>query len=255
MKRSFIILMASLLMLPACTKEIRTETLKLEEEIPFHEGSANALSLNLDIDFPVAGFSETGLDNVRRTIRTETLGEAYADFGGSLQEMGQAWRNTLAEDYRVTNQSMLQELEMKEDEAPFLNWGSDRKGAFGETYGHYVNYIIDQYDYQGGAHGMYGTFPIVFDRKTGEVVPQEHFTGHLAPHLLKSLIDEYKYDNLKDIISEAEIEEENIFYVESIEPSPYFTVGEDGITYYYQPYDIAPYVFGVITITIPWAEL
>ena len=34
-----------------------------------------------------------------------------------------------------------------------------------------------------------------------------------------------------------------------------FTVGENGITFYYQPYDVAPYVFGVIEITVPWEEL
>ena len=30
---------------------------------------------------------------------------------------------------------------------------------------------------------------------------------------------------------------------------------ENGITFYYQPYDVAPYVFGVIEITVPWEEL
>ena len=44
MKRTFILLLAALLMLPACTKGIRTETLRLEEDIPFHEDSPNSLN-------------------------------------------------------------------------------------------------------------------------------------------------------------------------------------------------------------------
>ena len=52
-----------------------------------------------------------------------------------------------------------------------------------------------------------------------------------------------------------DIDPADIFSVETIEPSEFYTVNEKGITFYYQPYDIAPYVFGVITITIPWEEL
>ena len=255
MKRSFALLMAALLLLPACTKEIRTETLKLEEEIPLHEGSSNALSLSLDIDFPVSGFTAQGLEEVRRAIRTYAISDNYADCDGPLSELGQIWRNTVTEDYLETNQAMLEEMEMSEEDAPFLNWGFDYKGCFGETYRHFVNYLIEKYEYLGGAHGISVEMPLVFDLKTGDVVTHEHFTGPVAPELLKSLLDEYKCDNLKDIIDENDIDPADIFSVETIEPSEFYTVNEKGITFYYQPYDIAPYVFGVITITIPWKEL
>ena len=255
MKRTFAILMAALLFLPACTKEIRTETLKLEEEIPLHEGSSNALSLSLDIDFPVSGFSAQGLEAVRQAIRTYAISDNYADCNGPLSELGQIWRNTVAEDYLETNQSMLEEMEISEEDAPFLNWGFDYKGCFGENYRHFVNYLIEKYEYLGGAHGMTAETPLVFDLKTGDIVQYEAFTEHVGAEKLEELIDKHKFDNLKEDIEVYGIEEENIFYVESIEPSSFYTVGEEGLTFYYQPYDVAPYVFGVITITIPWDEL
>ena len=255
MKRCFAILMAALLLLPACTKEIRTETLKLEEDIPFHEGSANNLSLNLDIDFPVSGFSQQGLENVRRAIRTYAISDAYADCSGPLSELGLLWRNNVTEDYLTTNQSMLEEMDMTEEDAPFLNWGFDYKGSFGEQYEHFVNYLIEKYEYMGGAHGMSAEMPIVFDLKTGDIVTHEFFTGSVGSDRLKELIDKHKFDNLRDMIKDAGIDEENIFYVESIEPSEFYTVGQEGVTFYYQPYDVAPYVFGVIPITLPWDEL
>ena len=255
MKRSFALLMAALLLLPACTKEIRTETLKLEEDIPFHEGSNSYLDLDLDIDFPISGFNKQALENVRRAIRSHCLGDGYADFTGSLQELCQDWRDEVAKEYVSTNEATLEELEMEEGEAPFLNWGFDYKGSFGQRYLNFVNYMIEEYQYLGGAHGTNAEIPLVFDRKTGEIVPHTYFTGHLAPDLLKSLLDEYKLDNLKETIGDFDLNEDEIFYVEEIEPSEYYTVDEKGITFYYQPYDIAPYVFGVITITIPWEEL
>ena len=255
MKRSFAILLAALLLLPACTKEIRTENLKLEEEIPLHEGSTNNLSLSLDIDFPVSGFSTQGLESARLAIRTYTIGDAYADCTGPITELGQIWRNNVAEDYRLTNQDMLEEMDMAEEDAPFLNWGFDYKGCFGETYQHFVNYLIDKYEYLGGAHGMTAETPIVFDLKTGDVVQYEAFTEHVGTEKLKELIEKHKFDNLKEEIDEFGLDADNIFYVESIEPSPFYTVDEKGLTFYYQPYDLAPYVFGVITIPIPWEEL
>ena len=255
MKRTFAILMAALLMLPACTKEIRTETLKLEEEIPLHEGSSNALSLSLNIDFPVSGFSAQGLEAVRQAIRTYAISDNYAECDGPVAELGQIWRNNVAEDYLETNQAMLQDMEIAEEDAPFLNWGFDYKGCFGEKYQHFVNYLIEKYEYLGGAHGISVEMPLVFDLKTGDVVTHEYFTGHVAPDLLKSLLDEHKCDNLKDIIDENDIDPADIFSVESIEPSEFYTVDKKGITFFYQPYDLAPYVFGVITITIPWEEL
>ena len=140
MKRSFALLMAALLLLPACTKEIRTETLKLEEEIPLHEGSSNALSLSLDIDFPVSGFSAQGLEAVRQAIRTYAISDNYADCNGPLSELGQIWRNTVAEDYLETNQSMLEEMEISEEDAPFLNWGYIKFASPAEVTEEYVKY-------------------------------------------------------------------------------------------------------------------
>ena len=255
MKRTFVILMAALLMLPACTKEIRTETLKLDEEIPFHEGSDNALSLKLDIDFPVSVFTENGLEAVRRAIRIHTLGEGYAGFDASLADLGQAWRNVMAQDYILSNQEMLTTNELTEDEAPFLNWGFEINGSFGDTYKHYINYMIDQYEYQGGAHGMFGNFPLVFDLNDGSLVAWTDLAPGVSAEKMTELLSRHKLDNIKDELGDVEVDESDIFFHETIDPSAWFSVDKKGLTFYYQPYDIAPYVFGVISIPVPWKEL
>ena len=247
--------MAALLLLPACTKGIRTETLSLEEEIPFSEGSDNLLSLNLDIDFPVSGFPKEALETVRRAIRTHTIGEVYADFTGPLAKLGKDWRDAVVEDYRTSNESMLQDLEVSEEEAPFLNWGFEYKGAFGETWGKYVNYLVDQYEYLGGAHGMFGTLPLVFNLETGQTVTWKEVAPGVSDEKMTRLVNKHKYDDLKDMLGEEGIEEDTVFFAETIEPSPWFTVNGTGLTFYYQPSDVAPYVFGVITIPVPWEEL
>ena len=255
MKRTFLLIAAALFALTSCTKEIKTETLKLEEEIPLHEGSDNSVTLNLDIDFPVSGFSKEALEEVRKAIRVHTLGESYIEFTGSLAELGKDWRDAIAEDYISSNTAMLEEMEMTEDEAPFLNWEFEYKGAFGETWGQYVNYIVDQYQYLGGAHGMNGTFPFVFDKKNGEMVEWNVVAPGVSDEKMDELLLKHRLDDLKEIIGDEDINEEDIFFSETIEASPWFTVDDEGLTFYYQPYDIAPYVFGIITVPVPWEEL
>jgi len=255
MKRTLLFVAAALLALTSCTQGIKTETLQLDEEIPFREGSDNHLELELDIDFPVSGFSKEALEEVRQTIRVHTLGENYTEFTGSLAEMGKAWRDAMAEDYIVSNTAMLEEMEMSEEDAPFLNWSYEYKGAFGETYDKYVNYMVDQYQYLGGAHGMYGLFPIVFDKESGRQVEWRDVVPGVSDDKMARRVYLHRLDDLKDTIDEDDLDADNIFFSEDIEPSPWFTVNDKGITFYYAPYDIAPYVFGVITIPVPWEDL
>ena len=103
MKRTLIFLLAAAFLLPACNQGFRTETLFLEEDIPFREGSQNALDIKLNIDFPVAGYDREVLQAMCRNIRSHTLGENYTEFKGSLKELAADYRNTLVNDYMLTN--------------------------------------------------------------------------------------------------------------------------------------------------------
>lgn len=256
MKHILFLVAAALFALTACTHEIKTETLRLEEAVPFQEGSENHLDLNLDIDFPVSGFPKEALEEVRKAIRAHTLGENYTEFTGSLAELGKAWRDAIAVDYIDTNTGMLEEMGMAEEDAPFLNWGYDYKGSFGVTYKDYVNYFVEQYQYLGGAHGMNGTFPFVFRLSDGQMVDWAVVVPGVSEEKMCALLLKHRMDDIKDMVDVEEgIDETNIFFSETIEPSPWFSVDNEGLTFYYQPYDLAPYAFGVITVPVPWAEL
>lgn len=256
MKHILFLVAAALFALTSCTHEIKTETLRLEEAVPFQEGSENHLDLNLDIEFPVAGFPKEALEEVRKAIRVHTLGENYTEFTGSLAELGKAWRDALTVDYIDSNTGMLEEMGMAEKDAPFLNWGYDYKGYFGESYDKYINYFVEEYQYMGGAHGMNGTFPFVFRLSDGQEVDWTVVAPGVSEEKMCDLLLKHRMDDMKDMVDGEEgIDETNIFFSETIEPSPWFSVDNEGLTFYYQPYDLAPYAFGVITVPVPWAEL
>ena len=255
MKRLVFLLAAAALLLPACThksKDIKTETLTFKEVIPFHEGSKFNLDLDFDVDFPTAGFDEEALQFVRQKIRSLCFGDDFEFEEGSLDNLAQRIRNDYYEEYVEANQGLLEELGVSEEEAFNLNWECYIKGKFGEKYKDYVMYTADVYHYLGGAHGISAELPVVINLNDGMFVPYSHFTGDTDEATLRKLIDKHKLDNLE---LDEEFDPEHIFMVDPIEPSDSFTVGEEGITFYYQPYEIAPYVFGVITIPIPWEEI
>lgn len=253
MKR-IVFLLAAFALLASCSQELRTEKLEFSEDIPFHEGSKFFDSLNYDIEFPTAGFSKAAIRQMRREIRTVCLGEGYTDFSGSLDELKKDIIEVHKEDYVSTNQELLKELEIEEDEAVTLDWGSDVTGSFGEVYGNYINYRIEGYQYFGGAHGLSHQGAIVLDKKTGKAVPYETFTQGVSRERLMELLDEYKCDKLAEEIGN-DFNPEEVFYVDTIEPGEVFSVGAEGITFYYDPYELAPYVFGGIEIRIPWDAL
>ena len=253
MKR-IVFLLATFALLASCSQELRTEKFAFNEDIPFHEGSQFFDNLNYDIDLPTAGFSKAAIEQMRREIRKVCLGEPYTDFSGSLDELKEDIIKVHREAYVAANQELLKELEIEEDEAVTLNWGSEVTGSFGEVYGNYINYKHDGYEYYGGAHGISHQGAIVLDKKTGKAVPYETFTQGVSREGLMELLDEYKMDNLVKEIGES-INPDDVFYVDAIEPGEVFRVGEEGITFYYDPYELAPYVFGGIEITIPWEAL
>ena len=111
--------------------------------------------------------------------------------------------------------------------------------------------MVEYYGFRGGAHGINTMTSVVFDTKTGETVPEEVFfaDGYLAP--VAALIQAHLPDALEN-------DPENlaaIFEPGLVGPNGNYEVTKDGVTWYYQPYDIAPYYLGVISVPVPWAEL
>ena len=45
------------------------------------------------------------------------------------------------------------------------------------------------------------------------------------------------------------------FFFSAPYPNGNFSVGKEGITWYFNPYDIAPYALGVIDVTLSWDQL
>lgn len=123
----------------------------------------------------------------------------------------------------------------------------------------YVNDYVVTYDYtfymyEGGAHGMGGTYGTTFLQSDGTVFTKGCFTSYkpLQPLIIAGLKRYFKVttdQELKDcLLTDSP--------VSSITPpgtDPWIT--KEGVKFSYTPYEIAPYSAGSPSFTIPFREI
>ncbi len=110
-----------------------------------------------------------------------------------------------------------------------------------------VSYQRMLYTYSGGAHGMTTKTNYVFDIKTGKLLTEEDIFGKGFERSVKKLLTE-KANVLR---AEDKLPAEDEFYNNwNIVPNGNFTLTDSSVIYTFNPYEIAPYCYGVIDIEI-----
>ncbi len=117
-----------------------------------------------------------------------------------------------------------------------------------------LSYVVRRYEYTGGAHGMNTDTYTTLLVEQGKTIKQE------------DLFDEENYEKLATLIvnnlvkansveDPSKLEEIGFFSVKEIMPNGNISVCDKGITWSYNPYDIAAYAIGTVAITVPYKEL
>lgn len=97
--------------------------------------------------------------------------------------------------------------------------------------------------YEGGAHGMYGSSYKHYDLEREKTIElNDIFTGNYKPVLEAMLTKKAKEDGIP-------------VYIDKVYLSDNFYIHPQGISFIYQPYEIAPYAAGVIEITLSYSDI
>jgi hypothetical protein len=118
----------------------------------------------------------------------------------------------------------------------------------------FLSYAVDFYGYSGGAHGNRSVHNSVIDLATA------------CPVFLCDLFSEGAIDEVSDLLrcqiaadrgcsSVDSLAELGFFSPREIDLTENFFVDRRGVTWQYNPYDIAPYALGVISVTLSWDQL
>ncbi len=104
-------------------------------------------------------------------------------------------------------------------------------------------------EYTGGAHGMYGTTYLVYNREKNKVVSlDEMYTKEEINNITKKAEEIFrKQEGLSATDDYSNyFFEKGIFYLPSN-----FTLSKEGLVFHYGLYEIKPYVAGVTEIVVP----
>lgn len=244
MKRiAFITISAALLAgLYACSGNFAITKIEAEQSIALSENGIAFYNIKINYELPAKGYNE-----LCETINEEVLGDEYENVRTS--EMAARYINNQATIYRNTNLRMLRELGLSENEVASLNWEESITGNFMPQSHNIISYKIEKYTYTGGAHGM----------------PVEKYLNFRAGSYEEIDEDDIFKDNSEDVLTAAltakaqahltNSDGVSTLYVNQVEPCDNFFVSNEGITFVYNPYEIAPYSEGKIELTLSWDEL
>ena len=252
MKKILTMLAAAALLAAGCSRLPRTENYSVTISYPLEEGVEKPdISIDISIDYPVGGLQDSVLTLMTSNILSFALdldsdpSDVKSTVDSFVESLEDTYRTENLEFWRTDREKITGD-EMKE----FYCWENNTYGYFSGRWRNYLTYITEYYTYSGGAHGVQGLSPIVFDAKTGDAVSEsEIFSEGYEETLTEGL-----RKHLLDVFPEGSDEYEGLF-VKDITPNGCFELGKKGITYYYQPYEIGAYYLGVISVTVPWKEL
>ena len=108
--------------------------------------------------------------------------------------------------------------------------------------------------FYGGTHGGHLHKYLVFDLKTGLLLKEadifkEGYKNELNLIILNKIAEQNEVKTAEELV------ELGFFGAVELNSNDNFLLNENGITYLYNEYEIAPYVMGATTVFIPYKEL
>ncbi|MFN4079323.1 MAG: RsiV family protein [Saprospiraceae bacterium] len=135
------------------------------------------------------------------------------------------------------------------EEGVMGNWAVDAGYNILLNDGAHLSAQINAYTYAGGAHGLGGAQIASFDTRTGKQLDWEDLVADQSA--LRNLAEKAFRKERADAFAEGfDFDETFVFDLPQN-----FGLTEQGILFYYNPYEIGPYAMGATEFVIPFEEL
>ena len=234
---------------------IETEQISVSKSFCLTDACNDSLLLSYEIEFPTLLDNPASLCLIQQDIIGHIFSEEYSNM--PLQEAINKYIAFSREEYMANNRAFAERLRQGEDEyavslsqeqittARVLSFGNSK--IAGNTC--VLSYEIEQYIYMGGAHGMNTRMFYNYDVQDGHLLQETDIfcEGYEQPitQLLKNALIEQseEFESRQDFLDAG-------FEFDSIHPNGNFSISDDAITYLFNPYEIAPYVYGETEIIL-----
>lgn len=214
-------------------------------------------SLSMSFDYTVPHYSianeNAPYQQLARIVCAAVLGDAFVDM--KPQQALEAYAALKHTEYIQNNLPLMQEWEMDNPDQPHGTTMFNQEliiNASPLSTGHGIwSYGIDIYEYTGGAHGNNYLIIRNYDLSTEGLVTEEDLFRPDYFEPLHKLLVSALIEQTEEASTERELKKLG-YSIEDIVPNDNFSVSEEGITYVYNPYEIAPYAMGRTRIFLPW---
>lgn len=222
----------------------------------FADESKPACNLSIAMTFVSDASTIEKKDCINAYLLSDLLGKKYQQL--PPQEAINSYAEQYITNYRTDLEPMIKkDIDDNIDQARLTAWYSHERKLKGEimTYkGMLLTYSTYISDYEGGAHGMYATnFTNLNLNTLRPITLDELFVEDYQETLTGLLWEQLARDN--KVETRDELEEMGYASTGELAPTENFYINKEGITFYYNIYEMTPYFMGATQITLSYDEL
>ncbi len=251
----FSLLIACLLLVGCKHNALQTTSLSSEQVCYLTDAQEDSLTVSIHIEYPTAIGKTDALNNIQRDLKHRLFGEAYIDM--EPQQALDAYVAMLKTEYKINNLPLKEDWEKDNRDYEYAPICCEEQVLTGSVMGEVkgiLSYCVERYVYTGGAHGSNFRQFVNYNLQTGEQIDEEQLFAENYQEPLTQLLLQYMVEQNDEIALIQDLQEAG-YNVDDIHPNDNFYLAEEGITYVFNPYDIAPYALGETEILIPWSAL
>ncbi|MCL2597782.1 MAG: RsiV family protein [Paludibacter sp.] len=229
----------------SCKEQVvKTKSQSFEQKIYLvpTDTARGELNVKVELEFPATYTSSAVLDSIHNTLVINMFGKEYVNI--PFDSIPQIYAAAVIADYNKMSLSDLQEFEKK---VPNFSLG---------TFYHYIegfpllndgrifSYGYTRDVYIGGAQGLKTYNYFNFDLKNGHLLDENDIFINNYQNALAEIIKNTILDHNADVQ-----------YPDTIMPNGNFYISDEGITYLYNVYEIAPYYVTQTEVFLPYSQL
>lgn len=208
-----------------------------------------AINISIQMEIPRSFPDAAVLNSVRSFLITAILGDEYVQYPNDSIPF--VFARDLKREYVAENLPLLEQIEQHEH---FYSFQNDHiiEGFPLLNDGTVFSYGYERYAFMGGANGLSTRTYYTFDLKNNKLITEqdvfvENFDEELINIFKQRIIqDSETLNNLEDLL-------QSDYWVDSIKPNNNFYFSDEGITYVFNPFEIAPHYIGQTEIFLPYS--
>ncbi|MDR2823882.1 MAG: RsiV family protein [Prevotellaceae bacterium] len=207
-----------------------------------------SLNVKVEWEYPSDFTSNAVLDSIHNTLLFNMFGEKYV--GIPFDSVAKIYVRNAVVDYQNEGLTDLHAFEQFEPNFQLGEYEQLLEGFVLFNDARLFVYGYTRYENSGGAHGSNYWFYFNFDLANGHwLIEKDLFSDSyeqtLTDLIKNTIIEDNKQTNIDN----------GIYSLDSIKPNGNFFISDEGITYLFNIYEIAPYHVGQTEVFLPYSKL